>query len=192
MLELVRLAGGRELRRDLVVPIDASDRRAVAAVPGGGIAFHLAARWFREGSSFASAMLLVRALREFGLPIVVTYGPDARAEAARCDAEGIADAVVGELTFSQWAAVFEKSRLVLTVDTGATHVASATRRPTVVLFEHRYFHLSSQEWSPYRVPAVCIRKPRGDDAEQLAVSRGSILEAARELLAVPWDARQPL
>jgi ADP-heptose:LPS heptosyltransferase len=85
-----------------------------------------------------------------------------RARASRrVRAAGVADAVVGGLSFAQWAAVFEKSRVVVTVDTGATHVASATRRPTVVLFEHRYFHLNSQEWSPYRVPSVCLRKPAG-------------------------------
>jgi ADP-heptose:LPS heptosyltransferase len=97
-------------------------------------------------------------------------------------AAGAADAVIGELAFSQWAAVFEKSRLVVTVDTGATHVASATRRPTVVLFEHRYFPLSSQEWSPYRVPSVAVRKPPSSAPAELAASRASIVAAVGELL----------
>jgi len=183
VMDLVRLAGGTRFVRELVVPIDDVDRQAVARVPAGGIAFHLGARWFRDGSTYASAARLARDLRMLGLPIVVTYGSDAAAEARQFRSETLADAVVGELSFSQWAAVFEKSRLVLTVDTGATHVASATRRPTVVLFEHRYFHLSSQEWSPYRVPSACVRKPPSDDAAGLAVSRASIIEAARNLLA---------
>ncbi len=185
VIDLVRLAGGTEVERRLVVPIDDSDREAVAHVPAGGIAFHLGARWFKDGSTLESALELVRELRAFGLPIVVTYGADATLEADVFLGDGIADAVVGELSFYAWAAVFEKSRLVLTVDTGATHVASATRRPTVVLFEHRYFHLSSQEWSPYRVPSVCVRKPPSEDAAELAASRATILEAARKLLAAP-------
>ena len=185
VIDLVRLAGGTQVERRLVVPIDDGDREAVAHVPAGGIAFHLGSRWFKDGSTLASTLELVRSLRAFGLPIVVTYGPDAAIEAAVFGGESLAEAVVGNLSFSEWAAVFEKSRLVLTVDTGATHVASATRRPTVVLFEHRYFHLSSQEWSPYRVPAVCVRKPPSEDAAELAASRASILEAARKLLAAP-------
>ncbi len=182
--DLVRLAGGTHVSRDLVVPVDDSDRKAVAAVPGDGIAFHLAPRWFREGSTYASTVALVGALHALGRPVVVTYGDDARVEAATLRQAGVADAVVGGLSFSQWAAVFEKSALVVTVDTGATHVASAVRRPAVVLFEHRYFNLSSQEWSPYRVPSACIRKPSSDDAAALERSRAEILVAVRRVLDV--------
>lgn len=185
VLDLVRLAGGTETARDLVVPIDAEDRRAVAHIPGGGIAFHLGLRWFRDGSTRRSALELIAALRRFELPVIVTYGVDAVEEAGAVLAAGAADAVIGDLSFSQWAAVFDKSRLVVTVDTGATHVASAARRPMVVLFEHRYFHLSSQEWSPYRVPSVCLRKPPADDPAALAASRASILTAVAGLLRSP-------
>jgi heptosyltransferase-3 len=182
ILELVLLAGGTEFVPDLVVPIESVDRVAVAHVPEGGIAFHLGPRWFSEGSTLESTLTLIASLRQFGLPVVVTYGVDVLEQAAVVRAAGVADAVVGGLAFSQWAAVFEKSRLVVTVDTGATHVASATRRPTVVLFEHRYFHLCSQEWSPYRVPAACLRKPASEDPEELAASRASIVAAIGELL----------
>ncbi len=182
VLDLVRLAGGTQTARDLVVPIAAEDRRAVAHVPAGGIAFHLAPRWFRDGSTSPSVLELIAALRRFTIPIVVTYGVDAVEQAGAVRAAGVADAVIGDLSFSQWAAVFEKSRLVVTVDTGATHVASAARRPMVVLFEHRYFHLSSQEWSPYHVPSVCLRKPPNDDPAALAASRASIVSAVAGLL----------
>jgi ADP-heptose:LPS heptosyltransferase len=184
LLELVLVAGGTEFSADLVLPIEDVDRRAADHVPAGGIAFHLGARWFAGGSTLESTLALILALREFGLPVVVTYGVDALEQAARVRAAGVADCVVGGLSFAQWAAVFEKSRLVVTVDTGATHVASATRRPTVVLFEHRYFHLNSQEWSPYRVPSVCLRKPAGADPAELAASRASIVAAVAELLEV--------
>jgi ADP-heptose:LPS heptosyltransferase len=185
VLELVLVAGGTEFSPDLVLPIDDVDRRAVEHVPADGIAFHLGARWFSEGSTFESTVALISALRRFGRPVVVTYGIDALEQTGRVRAAGVADCVVGGLSFSQWAAVFEKSRLVVTVDTGATHVASAVRRPTVVLFEHRYFHLNSQEWSPYRVPSVCLRKPANDDPAALAASNAAIVAAAGELLAVP-------
>jgi len=182
ILEVVLLAGGTEFVPDLVVPIEQIDRNAVAHVPSGGIAFHLGPRWFSDGSTLASTLTLIAELQSFGLPVVVTYGVDALEQAAAVRAAGIADAVVGGLSFSQWAAVFEKSRVVVTVDTGATHVASATRRPTVVLFEHRYFHLCSQEWSPYRVPSACLRKPGSEDPDELATSRASIIAAIGELL----------
>jgi ADP-heptose:LPS heptosyltransferase len=182
VLELVTLGGGTTLARDLVLSVGDDDRRAVERIPGGGIAFHLGARWFRDGSTLENTVETIRALRRFGMPIVATYGEDAGAFAEHVRAAAVADVVVGDLPFRQWAAIFEKSRLVVTVDTGATHVASAVRRPTVVLFEHRYFNLSSQEWSPYRVPFACLRKPPAADPAGLAATRASIVAAADKLL----------
>jgi len=182
--DLVRLAGGTTIVPDLVLPIDSVDREAVKHVPAGGICVHLGARWFSEGSTLESTIETIAALRRFGVPVIATYGLDALENVAAVRAAGVADAIVGGLSFTQWAAVFEKSAIVVTVDTGATHVASAMRRPTVVLFEHRYFRLSSQEWSPYRVPSVCLRKPATCDPSELAVSRESIVAAVASLLGV--------
>ena len=182
VLDLVRLAGGTQFVRDLIVAIEPADRAAVSDIPEAAITVHLGARWFREGSTYVSTLALVRELRGFGIPVVVTYGIDAIEEAAALRAEHVADAVIGGLSFSEWAAAFEKSRVIVTVDTGATHLASAVRRPTVVLFEHRYFHLSSQEWSPYRVPSACVRKPASEEPAALAVSRATIVAAVGELL----------
>jgi ADP-heptose:LPS heptosyltransferase len=184
VLELVLIAGGTEFCADLVLPIEDVDRKAVEHVPAGAIAFHLGARWFSEGSTLESTLAVISSLRRFGYPVIVTYGVDALEQAGHVRAAGVADYIVGGLSFSQWAAVFEKSRVVVTVDTGATHVASAVRRPTVVLFEHRYFHLNSQEWSPYRVPSVCLRKPASADPAALATSNAAIVAAVGELLTV--------
>jgi ADP-heptose:LPS heptosyltransferase len=183
VLSLVTLAGGTRLEHDLVVPIGEGDRARVADIPAGGIAFQLAGRWLRDGSTLDSALELMRTLRRFGRPLVATYGAESAAFAEAVRQAGAADFVVGELPFPAWAASFEKSAVVVTVDTGATHVASATRRPTVVLFEHRYFNLSSQEWAPYRVPSVILRKPAGEDRAALAASREQIAAAVGSLLA---------
>jgi ADP-heptose:LPS heptosyltransferase len=183
VLDLVTLAGGHVLVENLVIPVDDVDRHAVDYVPPGGIAFHLGRRWFEHGSNFESTLALIAALRErFDIPLVVTYGIDVIEEARRVSAARVADAVVGGISFRQWAAAFEKSRIVVTVDTSATHLASAMHRPTVVVFEHRYFHLSSQEWAPYSVPAVCLRKPAGESSEELAASRAQVVAAAESLL----------
>jgi ADP-heptose:LPS heptosyltransferase len=97
-------------------------------------------------------------------------------------AEGVADRVAGGLTFGQWAAAFERAAAIVTIDTGATHVASAVKRPTVVLFEHTYFWLNSQEWSPYRVPNAVLRKPPTDAPDALRASRAEIVAAVARLL----------
>jgi hypothetical protein len=64
----------------------------------------------------------------------------------------------------------------------AFHVASASKTPSVVLFESRYFRLNSQEWSPYRVPNAVLRKPRSEDPGALRESRTKIVEAVASLL----------
>jgi len=183
VLALVERAGGAASARELVLPVDAADRAAVAHVPAGAIVLHAAPRWLRDGSTLASLIALLAALRAFGRPVVLTYGADAREAAAAVARAAVADAVVGDLAFGEWAALFERSALVVTVDTGATHVASAVKTPTIVLFESRYFRLCSQEWSPWRVPARCLRKPLGESEAELAASRAEILAAAAELLA---------
>ena len=86
------------------------------------------------------------------------------------------------LPFHHWVALFERARCVVTVDTGATHVASAVRRPTLVAFEHRYFRLNSQEWAPYGVPSVLVRKPGSEDDAALATFRAQIVRGVRELI----------
>jgi ADP-heptose:LPS heptosyltransferase len=143
---------------------------------------HLGHRWATAGSTAANVIALLRELRGFGRPVIATYGDDGESLAQAVRAAGVVDALVGHLPFGAWAAAFEKSAVVVTVDTAATHVASAVRRPIVVLFEHRYFRLNSQEWSPYRVPSAVLRKPAVTTDQALNGSRGEIVAAVAKLL----------
>ncbi|HEV3156511.1 MAG TPA: glycosyltransferase family 9 protein [Candidatus Baltobacteraceae bacterium] len=182
VLELVERAGGSSRCVDLVVVIDDLDRAAIAHLPRGAIIVHLAPRWLSGGSTPESFRALLRELRSLPVPLIVSHGADVREAAAEIAAEGLADAVVGDLPFRAWAALFEGARVVVTVDTGATHVASAVRRPMVVLYEHRFFVLASREWAPYRVEGVCLRKPPDERPESLERSRHEIFFAVQRLL----------
>ncbi|PZR57877.1 MAG: hypothetical protein DLM50_04915 [Candidatus Meridianibacter frigidus] len=180
LLSLVAIAGADRRVRALRIDVDDADRAAVAHLPIDPITFHLGKRWFSGGSTLRSAVELVGELKAFGAPVVVTYAPEC---AAAANDFGVnADALAGNLTFHQWAAAFERSRCVVTVDTGATHVASAMGRPLVVAFEHRYFALSSQEWAPYRVPYVAVRKPAGESADSLRRLRAEVCEGVSRLI----------
>ena len=182
VLALAEMAGAHDLVHDLVLPIGDDDRERVTYLPAGAVVVHVAPRWQQHGSTETSLMLLLHELRALGRPLVVTYGEDSADLGARIERSGLVDAAAGCLPFASWAAAFERASVVVTVDTGATHVASAMRRPTVVLFEHRYFRLNSQEWSPYRVPSAILRKPVDESPEALAASRREIVQAAAELL----------
>jgi ADP-heptose:LPS heptosyltransferase len=122
-------------------------------------------------------------LRALGRPLVATFGQDARRLAEDVRRANVADAVLGDLAFHVWAAVFERAACVVTIDTGATHVASAVHVPTVVLFEHRWFRLASQEWSPYRVPNAILRKPPDESDASLRASRAEIVAAVAALIS---------
>jgi len=181
LLELATAAGAKERCLDIVLPLREADRQAVAHLPDGSITVHLAPRWLRAGSTEESFRQLLRELRVFNRPIVVTYAPETQDVATKM--LDLADAVIGALSFGQWAAAFERAACVLTVDTGATHVASAVKRPTVVLFEHQHFHLNSREWAPWNVPSYVARKPNDDSPSALAASRQELCGAVGRLIA---------
>lgn len=180
LLELVALAGATERVSRLRLDVRDEDRAAVAHLPEAPVVLHLGARWFSSGSTLASTLHLAEQLRGLGWPLVLTYAVECAAEAAVFEAAGYV--VAHALPFHHWAALFERACVVVTVDTGATHVASAVRRPTLVAFEHRYFRLNSQEWAPYGVPSVLVRKPENEDGAALARFRAEILSGVADLI----------
>lgn len=182
LLDLVSLAGARQRVERLRLDLTDEDRAACAYLPGNPIVLHLGLRWFSEGSTVESTLLLMKDLRRFGIPLVVTYAPECERYVKVIAESRQADVLLGGLPFYRWAAVLERGRVVVTVDTGATHVASAVRRPTVVAFEHRYFRLSSQEWAPYGVPHVQVQKPGDESRESLERFRGEIVDAVNQLI----------
>lgn len=182
VLALARAAGARDVVSELCVRLDDADRAAALDVPAGAIVVHIGKRWGECGSTPDSLIELFADLRSLGHPLLATFGDDGQALADRVAAAGAADRVLGRLPFGVWAAIFERAACVVTIDTGATHLASAVKTPTVVLFESRYFRLNSQEWSPYRVPNAVLRKPRSETPAALRASRAEIVEAVAALV----------
>ncbi|WP_260855577.1 glycosyltransferase family 9 protein [Curtobacterium sp. 9128] len=95
-------------------------------------AFHGARHW--PVDRFAE---VVRGLQERGHHVVLTGGSaDVERATAVAEAAGLAPEAVlaGVLELQPFAAVVAAARLVVTVDTGAAHLASAYAIPSVVLF----------------------------------------------------------
>lgn len=182
LLDLVALAGANERVDDLRLHLTDEDRASSAYLPDRPIVLHLGQRWFVDGSTLESTLALMKHLRHFGVPLVVTYAPECEQYVKTIAESRLADVLLGGLPFYRWAAVLERARVVVTVDTGATHVASAVRRPTVVAFEHRYFRLNSQEWAPYGVPSVVVQKPGDESPQSLERFRGNIVDAVAQLI----------
>ncbi|MBV8637166.1 MAG: glycosyltransferase family 9 protein [Candidatus Eremiobacteraeota bacterium] len=179
LLELVSLAGAANRREELRLDVRESDRAALAHLPGHPVVLHLGSRWFGQGSTAESTLALAEELRKRYDPVVISCPEESERYAQMFERRGFT--VAHSLPFYTWAALFERARCVVTVDTGATHVASAVCRPTLVAFEHRYFRLNSQEWAPYRVPSVLVRKPEFADETSLAHFRARIVRGVERL-----------
>jgi ADP-heptose:LPS heptosyltransferase len=181
LLDLAALAGASKRIGRLKIAIGERERAAAADLPENPVVVHLGRRWFGDGSTLTTALHIVQRLAALA-PVVVTCARECEEVAPEFEATGAVARLLRRLPFHQWAAVFERARTVVTVDTGATHVASAVRRPTVVAFEHRYFRLNSQEWAPYGVPNVLVRKPAGEDAASQSAFADEIVGGVASLL----------
>ncbi|MGC1380713.1 MAG: glycosyltransferase family 9 protein [Candidatus Baltobacteraceae bacterium] len=183
LLDLVALAGAHRRVLDLRLDVTDEDRSIASDLPAAPIVLHLGQRWFSGGSTLAGTLAIVEHLARLA-PVVITCPPECEPQAPVFERSASVARLLRGLPFHQWVAVLERARVVVTVDTGATHVASAVRRPTLVAFEHRYFRLNSQEWSPYGVPHVLVRKPGRDDDDSLRRFRDEIAGGVAGLLEV--------
>ncbi len=181
LLDLVALAGAHERVTKLRLDLIDEDRVVARSLPEGPIVLHLAQRWFTGGSTLQSTLEMAGELAALA-PVVVTCAHECEEQAPLFEASPSVSRCLRGLPFHQWAAVLERARVVVTVDTGATHVASAVGRPTLVAFEYPYFRLNSQEWSPYGVPHVLLRKPARAEPALLARFRGEIVDGVAALL----------
>ena len=164
---------------------------AAPAVPGAAVvhvgAFYGARRWPAE--RFAAVAL---ALEGAGLEVVVTAGPKegARAEEVAALAGIRPDHVLAggnALPLDQLAALVADASVLVSVDTGVAHLASAYGVPSVVIFGPA----PPSEWGPPPGPHVVLTDEsarRGDvfsdvpDPALLAVSAEEATDAALSLL----------
>jgi len=181
LLDLVGLAGAHDRVEALRLDLVEEDRRVARDLPRDPVVLHLGMRWFTGASTLASTLVLVERLAALH-PVVITCAAECEAYAPYFEGNPNVARLLRGLPFHQWAAVFERAGVVVTVDTGATHVASAVQRPLVVAFEHRFFRLNSQEWAPYGVPHVLVRKPVAAGEESLARFRDEIVTGVTELM----------
>ena len=134
---------------------------------------------------------VAQALTKAGQRVVLTGGSgDVVRASATAEQAGLEDESVlaGRTSLPEFAAVVAGAALVITVDTGAAHLASAYGRPSVVLFGPA----PPEEWGPPasgpHIVLTDARLRRGDvfsaepDPALLAVTVDDVLAAAHTLL----------
>lgn len=166
----------------IAVPEPPSPRPGAAIVHVG--AFYGSRRWPVERFS-----RVARALRHDGLDVVFTGGEQdrERAEAAAAGA-GLppGHVLAGRSDLTEFAALVAGASVVVTVDTGAAHLASAYGTPSVIVFGPA----PPEEWGPPPGPHIVLtdaRLRRGDtfsdepDPALLAVTADEVIRAARSV-----------
>lgn len=124
---------------------------------------HPSSRWkFKCWTAAGNAAFIDRLERETGLTPLLTYGPDP------IEREQI-NAIVrlcakppavlpAPLDLVTYAAILQKARMVLAVDSAAVHIASGLGVPVVALFGPS----GQKEWRPWRVPYRTIQRLEWD------------------------------
>lgn len=133
---------------------------------------------------------VARALRSAGHQVVVTASGDERALGVRvAEAAGLTASDVPTTTIDELAALVAHARLVISGDTGISHLATAYGTPSVTLFGP----MSPQRWGPpdrayHRKLWKGTRSEPGDrpgppHPALLAIGEKEVLEAASEALS---------
>jgi len=155
------------------------------------ICVHFNRRWFIDGWDKENFYQLITSLPK-DIPqarVIVTLGPFE--QTVRQELQRNVDAIVTDetMTVKEWAAVIDRCRLVITPDTGATHIASAMKTPVVLVLEQKYFCYFSQRWCPWETPNIIVKKPFDETeiADGVPITQKQavvtdIINAAKQLL----------
>jgi len=183
-----------------VIPTDESAKRRIvecleerglgglwlAAIHIGTSRFGEYKQWPRENYVRLIPMLV----SEFGVEVVLTWGPGER-DAAELIASETTGAVVGPETKSlvELAELYKQCRLFIGCDSGPMHLASAVGIPVVGMFGPKDPRVYGPYFGPRRIveidlPCRPCKKRRCENARCMSnIAPEQVLEASRELLA---------
>ena len=127
------------------------------------IGLHLSAKWGSEGWGDGTCLAVARALldRFPQARLVVTAGPGEEKffETAAAVLPPERFRLFHRLELMQWAALLAGCRALVSMDTGAVHLAAAVHTPVAVVFPEKNFAHASSRWSPWQVPHRILQRP---------------------------------
>ncbi len=126
------------------------------------VALHLSNKWLDSGWSDSFVSMIIDVLME-SLPayrMLVTYGESEKTLAEKVMEMNKNSEVIffSDPSFEKWAALLKKTRLLVTMDTSASHVASGISLPSVVVFPEKYFEHTSERWHPWKTPYRALKR----------------------------------
>jgi ADP-heptose:LPS heptosyltransferase len=142
---------------------------AGAATARGDVVLQAGPKWAAAGVPDAALRAAVEELRRAGLRIVAAPADAAAVEAVL----GLVPQTFGRL--GEWVAALDAARVVVTVDTGAAHVAGMLGTPVVDVLPDAGFAAQVRRWRPWAAPTRVLR------ASAVAGGAGvALVEAVRD------------
>jgi ADP-heptose:LPS heptosyltransferase len=142
---------------------------AAEGVPGRGVLLQAGPKWGAVGVSETTLRALVPALTPAGLRVVAAPGEEEQVRATL----GVAPETFPDLR--GWVEALAGAAVVVTVDTGAAHVAGMLGVPVVDVFPNAHFATQVRRWRPWAAPYRAI------PVASLANGTGAaIIEAVRD------------
>ncbi len=142
--------------------LDGAGRKSADGESRAIIALHLSHKWLLEGWDMYMLSLFITSLLSMmkNAILLATYS-DAELPWAKSLLDEIADtrllACHGD-TFGKWASILASTDLLITMDTSASHLASALQLPVIDIFHQRYYAHCTERWHPWRVPFRLVEK----------------------------------
>lgn len=135
----------------------------------GLVAFQLTRKWELEGWSAAMVSNLVKALdRDF----LFLVGPGEESWAAE-----VVDGAECHPDLNDYAGVLARCPALVTVDTGAAHLAAAVGTPVVDIFPQAHQDHCVPRWRPWKTPhQVLLKAPPEDLAPEITKALGTLLD----------------
>ncbi|MEQ8221348.1 MAG: glycosyltransferase family 9 protein [Candidatus Eremiobacterota bacterium] len=186
---LLEMLGIKEFNRDISIPVPdtllAEGREYLKSVSFKGqkgiITLPLCCRYKNAGWNADNFAVLARTLREKfpAYLLFITFGKEEEKEGnflQEIFSKGEGITVKGNIPLQMWMSYMKYMSAVISIDSGAVHLAASWKVPSVVLYPKDIYELCRQEWTPWKVP--CRQLVIKDFKE----TSGEIITALGELL----------
>jgi heptosyltransferase-3 len=148
---------GADERRLTLVPGEAAEKRVASLLGGLGLAeggfihIHPASRWFFKCWPVDRMAALIARLQAAGQVVLLTAAPAANelamVAAIQSHLSQPALSLAGELSLKELAALSQRAKLFIGVDSAPMHIAAAVGTPVVALFGPS----GDRQWGPWQV-----------------------------------------
>lgn len=196
VLEIAKMLDFKVESNDIEFPVPAEDIKwaeeltrekdfdRASAIAG----IHLSIKWLETMREDELIRLFIEIMEHFPeMPLVITYSRQEEFLASRLrnylqdEDKARRVLIAGDFDLKRWAALLSKCSVVITTDTGATHVAASQKVPVICLYSKKTFQLCSRQWHPWKVEHRNLIL--GEPVDTIPEIINSIREILKEKLA---------